>query len=118
MRYREIIEAGQRVEKAAMRAMMDKVRAFHEARTWPEIVSPSSALRAELLYKVECHGLTVHALGQAFAEEHQGRRMWCRKNCTGPFSVEPIRGPGGPDVDRIFRFSVQGDAALFREKWC
>jgi hypothetical protein len=118
MRYRDIIQAGQRVEKVAMRAMMDQVRAAHGARIWPEIANPSVEQRTAMLYEVECRGLTVHDLGEAFAEAFQGRRLWCREKCDGVFSVEPVRCSGGPDVGRVFRFSNERDAAQFCVNWC
>jgi hypothetical protein len=101
-----------------MRALMDQVRAAHGTRIWPEVDNPSAEQRAAMLYEIECHRLTVHDLGEAFAEAFQGRRLWCRENCEGVFCVEPIRGSGGTDVGRIFRFSVKSDAALFRTNWC
>ena len=119
MRYREIIEAGRSAEKAAMRAMCDKVRAVYAQHLWPEVSNPNAAERAGMPHEIECPGLTVHDLGQAFAEEFQGRRLWCRENCRSAFSVEPIWcATQRRDIGRLFRFSSQTDAALFRLHCC
>ena len=119
MRYWEIAEAGRSAEKAAMRAMCDKVRASHAQRIWPEVSYPNATECAGMPYEIECPGLTVHDRGQAFAEEFQGRRLWCRENCRGAFSVEPIWCASEKrDIGRLFRFSSQADAALFRLHWC
>jgi hypothetical protein len=69
---------------------------------------------------VDCPGLTAHNLGEAFAEESQGRRLWCRQHCEGTFTVEPTWGEGAErrDTGRRFHFADQTDAAAFRLTWC
>jgi hypothetical protein len=118
VRYWDIIQAGQRAEKAAMRSMMDQVRAAHAARLWPEIDRFSPGYDAMMHFKAECDGLTVHVLGEAFAGAFQSRRLWCRENCASPFTVEPILAAHGHDVGRRFRFSDKNDATRFRSRWC
>jgi hypothetical protein len=104
---------------AGMRNLLDGFRAARAARIWPEIADPSSAQRAAMPYGIDCDGVTVHDMGEAFADELHGRKRWCRENCTGVFSVEPIRDPGtSRDTGRRFRFSDPTDAAMFRLSWC
>lgn len=74
--------------------------------------------RAAMPHAVECPGLTVHDLCARFADALQGRRLWCRENCAGAFSVEPLRdGTTGRDTGRHFVFSDETDAARFRQRW-
>ena len=117
MRYRDILLAGQQDENAGLRIIREGIRAAHAARIAPEIDGWAATHRTDLLHKVECHGLTAHDLGPAFAEAFQGRRLWCRANCRGAFAVEPIRPSGGRDTGRRFRFSDPEDAAAFRRRW-
>jgi hypothetical protein len=111
--------SSQQKSDVTMRAMMDRVRAAHAERIWPEISNPTSEQRVSMPHEINFPGLTAHDLGDAFAEEFQGRRLWCGENCQGAFAVEPIRdGTGGRDTGRRFRFSDQTDAAAFRLTWC
>ena len=122
MRYREI-DAPETANPQLspdippMRAIMDRVRAFHAGQIWPEIAVQFADDRGDLTHVIECPGLTVHDLGESFAEEYQGRRLWCRKNCRHKFSVEPIREAGQRDTGRRFRFADRTDAARFRRHW-
>ncbi len=101
-----------------MRAILEVVRAAHAERIRPEVGWPSPAQRAALRFEVECHGLTVHGLGEAFAGGFHGRKRWCRERCAEAFSVEPIRPEsGGRDTGRRFLFSDAADAAAFRRRW-
>ncbi len=101
-----------------MRAILEAVRAAHGERIRPESGWPSPAQRAALPYEVECHGLTVHDMGEAFAAEFHGCERWCRDNCRGAFSVEPIRPEGGGrDTGRRFLFADAADAAAFGRCW-
>ena len=118
MRYAEIDVASPRPLAPRMRAILEAVRAAHAERIRPEIGWPNPAERAALRFEVECHGLTVHDLGEAFAAEFHGRERWCRDNCRGAFSVEPIRPEGGGrDTGRRFLFAGAADAAAFRRRW-
>ncbi len=118
MRYAEIEVASPRPLHPRMRAILEAVRAAHAERIRPEIGSPSPAGRATLRFEVECRGLTVHDMGEAFAAEFHGRRRWCREHCRGAFSVEPIRKDGvGRDAGRRFLFADAADAAAFRRRW-
>ena len=104
---------------ASMRSIMDRVRAAHGERIWPEIDNPTPEQRASTPYEIDCDGLTVHRLGYAFADEFQGRRLWCRDHCEGTFAIEPIRSAAeGRDTGRRFLFSDRTDAAVFRLTWC
>jgi hypothetical protein len=120
MRCRGAAAPHDRDDRAAIRAMVDGVRAAHAAGMRPEVDRWSGDWRAaDLPYAIDCPGLTVRDLGQAFAEEFQGRMLWCRENCQGAFSVEPIRRPeDGRDTGRRFRFAAPDDAAMFRVSWC
>jgi hypothetical protein len=70
-------------------------------------------------HEIDCEGVTVDDLGEAFADELHGRKRWCRENCAGVFTVEPIRRlPLGPDTGRRFCFSDQTAAAMFRLSFC
>ena len=118
MRYREFAAPSGCPRGPAMRAIMEAVRAASADWIRPEIGWPSAAGRAALRFGVECHGLTVRDLGEAFAAEFHGRRRWCREHCRGAFSVEPIRPDGvGRDTGRRFLFSDAADAAAFRRRW-
>ena len=118
MRYREFAAPSGCPRGPTMRAIMEAVRAMHAERIRPETGWPSPAERAALRFAVECHGLTVHDLGEAFAAEFHGRRRWCRERCHGAFSVEPIRPEGGGrESGRRFLFSDAADAAAFRRRW-
>ena len=119
MRYAEIEAMSPRPLDPWMRAILEAVRAAHAGRTRPEIGWPSPAERAALRFEVECPGLTVHDLGEAFAAEFHGRKRWCRENCRGAFAVEPIRPDGGAgrESGRRFLFSDAADAAAFRRRW-
>jgi hypothetical protein len=100
---------------ASMRGIMDRVRAAHAERIWPEIDNPSREQRASMSYAVECSGLTVHDLDLAFAAEFQGRRLWCRDHCGGTFTVEPVWSAADQrDTGRRFLFSDESDAERFR----
>jgi hypothetical protein len=100
-----------------MRTILDAVRAAHAGRIRPEIGWPSPAERAALRFEVECHGLTVHDLGEAFAREIHGRKRWCREHCRSAFAVEPIRPEGeGRDTGRRFLFADAADAVAFRRR--
>jgi hypothetical protein len=103
-----------------MRAIMDRVRSAHAERIWPEINNPTSEQRASMSYQIDCPDLTAHDLGDAFAEEFQGRRLWCRQHCEGTFTVEPMWSGGDyrRDTGRRFLFADEADAALFRLTWC
>ena len=118
MRYAEIDVPNPRPLAPRTRANLEAVRAAHAERIRPEIGSPSPAERAALRFEVECRGLTVHDLGEAFAAEFHGRTRWCRENCRAAFAVEPIReGCAGRDTGRRFLFSDAADAAAFRRRW-
>ncbi len=98
-----------------MRAFLDSLRAAQAARIWPEIADPTASQREAMPHEIDCEGVTVHDLGEAFADEFHRLKLWCRENCEGVFAVEPIRRRGGgPDTGRRFRFSDKTDAALFR----
>jgi hypothetical protein len=98
-----------------LREALDALHAGRASRLWPEIADPTPAELAAMPHGIDCERLTVHDLGAAFACEFHRRRRWCRGNCQGVFSVEPIRHEGvGPNTGRRFRFSDRGDAALFR----
>ena len=117
MRYRDIV-AGREAEMATRRAVVESVRAAYSARIRPEVGMSTADERAAMPHAVECPGLTVHDLGPAFADALQGRRLWCRENCAGPISVEPIRDDTtGHDTGRRFLFSDEADAAMFRRRW-
>ena len=118
MKYAEIGVASPRALEPKMRAILEAVRAAHAERIRPEIGWPSPAERAALRSEVECRGLTVHDLGEAFARGFDGRKRWCRENCRGAFAVEPVREDGrGRDTGRRFLFSDAADAAAFRRRW-
>lgn len=99
----------------AIKTIMVKVSAAHAARIYPEVnLWVGDALH--LTHAVECAGLTVDALGEAFARAMWDRRCWCRRNCNGEFAVIPMRNGGqGPDTGRRFLFSDADDAARFRQ---
>jgi hypothetical protein len=118
MRSAEIVAQPRGQQVPVMRAILEAVRVAHAERIRPEIGWPSPAQRAALRSEVECHGLSVHDLGEAFAAEFHGRERWCRDNCRGAFSVEPIRPEGGGrDTGRRFLFAGAADAAAFRRRW-
>ena len=118
MRYAEIDVASPRPLPPRMRAILEAVRAAHAERIRPEIGWPSPAGRATLRFGVECQGLTVQDVGEAFAAEFHGRKRWCREHCRGAFSVEPMREDGaGRDSGRRFLFADAADAAAFRRRW-
>ncbi len=119
MRCAEIMGKRHGQQVPAVRAILEAVRAAHAERIRPEIGWPRPAERAALCHEVECHGLTVHDLGQAFAGEFHRRKRWCRENCRGAFSVEPLREHGaGRDTGRRLLFSDEAEAAAFRRRWC
>jgi hypothetical protein len=102
-----------------MRGIMDRVRAAHAARIWPEIDNPTPEQRAAMPFEIDCDGLTVHDFGKAFADEFQGRRLWCRQHCKGAFCIEPMWDAAERrDTGRRFLFRDEMDAALFRLTWC
>jgi hypothetical protein len=104
---------------AGLRRLLDGVRAAQAARIWPEIADPTTAQRDAMPYEIDCAGVTVHDLGEAFAVELHDRKRRCRDNCTGVFAVEPTRDRRiGRDTGRRFRFSDRTDAAMFRLSWC
>ena len=76
MRYAEIAGLNPLRPEPTRHAVLDAVRAAHAERIRPEVAWPSPAGRAALRYAVECHGLTVHGMGEAFAGEFHGRRRW------------------------------------------
>ena len=118
MRYAEIDAPSPRPLAPRMRPILEAVRAAHAERIRPEIGWPSPAERAALRFEVECHGLTVRDLGEAFAREFDGRKRWCRENCRGAFAVEPVREDGrGRDCGRCFLFADAADAAAFQRRW-
>jgi hypothetical protein len=118
MRYGEIADLRKPADGVAMRRLMDRVRAAHAEHIHPEIDNPTAALLATMPHAVDCLRLTVHDLGEAFADEFQSRRLWCREHCEGVFTVEPIWDRvGGRDTGRNFRFSNDDDAAMFRLTW-
>ncbi|MGK7870947.1 hypothetical protein [Falsiroseomonas sp. E2-1-a20] len=118
MRYNEIVNPERSADKISMRKIMDAVRAANAIQIWPEIDNATADQQAAMPHIVECHGLTVHDLGQAFAEEFQGRRLWCRKNCQSGFTVAPIWGAAlGRDSGRRFSFADSMEAARFRRTW-
>ena len=105
-------------DKAAMRKLMDAARAAHAARIWPEIDNPTAEQRADMPHMVELSGVTVHDLGEAFAEELWDRRLGCRENCEHEFAVEPVwERAEGRDVGRRFLFADHIEAAIFRLAW-
>jgi hypothetical protein len=111
--------SSQQGSDVTMRAIMDRVRAAHAERIWPEISNPTSEQHASMPHEIDCPGLTAHDLGEAFADEFQGRRLWCRRYCEGTFTVEPMWcGADRRDIGRRFLFADQTDAALFRLSWC
>ena len=100
------------------RAILEAVRAAHAERIRPEVGWPNAAERAALRFEVECPGLTLHDLGEAFAAEFHGRKRRCREHCRGAFAVEPISEDGmGRDTGRRFLFADAADAAAFRRRW-
>ena len=102
-----------------MQAIVEAVTAARTEWIRPETGWPSPAERAALRFAVECHGLTVHYLGEEFAAEFHGRRRWCRERCRGAFSVDPIRGDDvGRNTGRRFLFADAADAVAFRRRWC
>ena len=118
MRYYQFSAPASASHKTALHALMAKVRAAHARRIWPEIGNPSDEQRAEMRHVVEVPGLTVHDFGPAFAEEFQGRRLWCRENCGDAFAVEPIRDALlGRDMGGRFVFADQTDATFFQLTW-
>ncbi len=118
MRYAEINAASPRPLAPRMRAILEAAHAAHAERIRPEIGWPSPAERAALRFGVECQGLTVQDVGEAFAAEFHGRKRWCRENCRGAFVVEPMREEGaGRDTGRRFLFADAADAAAFRRRW-
>ncbi len=107
--------AAKSADVGAIRAFLDGLRAARAARIWPEIADPTSAQRAAMPHEIDCDGLTVHDMGEGFADELHRLKLWCRENCEGVFAVEPVRDRGGgPDTGRRFRFSDETDAAFFR----
>ena len=99
--------------------IVECVRAAHSACISPVAGSLTSARRAATPYIVECPGLTVRDLGARFADKLQGLRLWCRRDCAGEFSVEPIRdAANGRDIGRRLLFADEADAARFRQRWC
>jgi hypothetical protein len=101
-----------------MRKIMDGVRAVYAERIWPETDNATADQQDAMRHVVECHGLTVDELGQAFADAFQGRRLWCRKNCRSEFAVAPIRDAAlGRDTGRRFSFADSMEAARFRRTW-
>jgi hypothetical protein len=103
----------------SMRGIMDRVRSSHAARIGPEIDNPTPEQRASMPREIDCLGLTVHDLGEAFADEFQGRRLWCREHCRGVFAVEPLWSAAERrDIGRRFLFWHEADAAPFRHTWC
>ena len=118
MRCEEFIAPNPRLLDPRMRAVLEALRAAHAERIRPEIGWPSPAERAALRSEVECRGLTVHDMGEAFAREFHGRRRWCRENCRGAFVVEPVREDGRErDSGRCFLFADAADAAAFQRRW-
>ncbi len=118
MRCAEIMGHPRHKHLPAMREILEAVRAAHAERIRPEVVWPCPAERTALRFEVECHGLTVHDMGEAFAAGFHGRKRWCRENCRGTFSVEPLRkGGAGRDSGRRFLFADAADAAAFRRRW-
>jgi hypothetical protein len=114
-----LARAGTGGPDTSMRGIMDTMRMAHAARIRPEIDHPTPEQRASMPYEIDCLGLTVHDLGESFADEFQGRRLWCREHCEGTFAVEPMWSAAqGRDTGRCFIFSDQMDAALFRLTWC
>ena len=118
MRYHDIAAQSPLTPDPRMRAILEAVSTANAERLRPEIGWPRPAERAALCHEVECHGLTVHDLGQAFAGEFHRRKRWCREHCRSAFSVEPIRPEGGGrNRGRRFLFSDAADAAAFRRRW-
>ena len=118
MRYHEFSPPASPAHNTTLHKLREKVRAAHAERIWPEIGNPTEEQRTEMRHVVEVPGLTVHDLGPVFAEEFQGRRLWCRKNCRGVFFVEPIRDARlGRDTGRRFVFAEPAEAAMFRLTW-
>jgi hypothetical protein len=116
MRYHDI--AAPHLLDPRMRAVLEALRAAHAERIRPEVGWPSPAERTALRFEVECHGLAVHDLGEAFAAEFHGRKRWCRENCRGAFAVEAVREEGAErDSGRRFLFSDAADAAAFKQRW-
>jgi hypothetical protein len=118
MRYDEIVDPRRSADKVSMRKIMDALRAANAVQIWPEIGNATAAQQEAMPHVVECDGLTVHDLGQRFAEEFQGRRLWCRKNCRSGFTVTPIRDAAlRRDTGRRFSFADEAEAAMFRLTW-
>jgi hypothetical protein len=118
MRYAEVVDPDRRANGTSMRKLMNGVRAVYAERIWPEIDNATAEQQTNMPHVVDCHGLTVHDLGQSFAEEFQGRRLWCRKNCQSGFNVAPIRDAAlGRDTGRRFSFADSMEAARFRRTW-
>ena len=118
MRRAEIMAQRRGQHVPAVRAIAEAARAAHAERIRPEIGCPSPAERAALRFEVECQGLTVQDVGEAFAAEFHGRKRWCREHCRGAFSVEPMREDGtGRESGRRFLFADAADAAAFRRRW-
>ena len=119
MKYRDFAAPRGCPRAPTMRAIMEEVGTAHAERIRPEVGWHSPADRAAFRFEVECHGLTGHDLGEAFAGGFHGRKRWCRENCRSGFAVEPIRPEGGAgrDSGRRFLFSDQADAAAFRRRW-
>ena len=118
MRCAEIMGKRHGQQVPAVRAILEALRAAHAEGIRPEIGRPSPAEHAALRSEVECRGLTVHDLGEAFARGFDGRKRWCRENCRGAFAVEPVREDGrGRDTGRRFLFADAADAAAFQRRW-
>lgn len=100
---------------AGLRKLLGSIRAAQAARIWPEVADPTDAQRAAMPHRVDCEGVTVHDMGEAFAAELHRLKRWCRQHCTTVFAVEPIRDPATRrDTGRRFRFADDEDAAAFR----
>ena len=118
MRYAEIDVASPRPLNPRTRAILEAVSAAHAERIRPEVGWPNTAERAALRLEVECPGLTVHDMGEAFAAGFHGRKRWCREHCRAAFAVEPVhKDDVGRDTGRRFLFSDAADAAAFRRRW-
>jgi hypothetical protein len=112
--------SSQQRSEVTMRAITDRVRAAHAERIWPEISNSNSEQHGSMPHEFDCPGLTTHDLDEAFAEEFQGRRLWCRQHCEGTFTIEPMWSGGDyrRDTGRRFLFADEADAAAFRLAWC
>jgi hypothetical protein len=70
--------------------------------------------RAATPYIVDCIGLNDEDLSYGvYVAQLCERENWCRQHCPCDHEIEPLRRQGRL-IGRRYRFSRQGDAALFK----